>query len=175
VFNWFRKGPPPHQTALAMIGARAGDHVLVVGGTQADLVAELGRVTGLNGEVIIAAPAETHAAFASAAARAGSLLVLEAWDGGPLPAGERPFDVCVWLEPFEVDDASTRRDRATALTGVLRPGGRLVLASDGRTPRGRTPPADDTLLSLLTDAGNVAARHLATDGRTAWYEARRPR
>ena len=29
--KWFREGPSPHQTALAMIGAKSGQRVLVVG------------------------------------------------------------------------------------------------------------------------------------------------
>ena len=30
--NWFRKGPSPHQTALAMVGAKAGDRILLLEG-----------------------------------------------------------------------------------------------------------------------------------------------
>lgn len=157
-----------------MIGARAADRVLAIGGDEPDLIAEVARVTGLNGEVVVAAPAETHPAFEAAAARAGSLLVLEAWDGGPLP-GASPFDVCVWLRPLGTGDPDVRRARIVALTEALRPGGRVVLAGPGRPGSGGAPPADEGLLALLREAGHVAVRHLATEGRTAWYEARLPR
>jgi hypothetical protein len=46
-----RAGPSPYHTAVAMVGARAGDRVLMIGADDADLAAHVALVTGLSGDV----------------------------------------------------------------------------------------------------------------------------
>src|SRR5687767_4696563 len=49
----FRKGASPHQTAIAMIGAKSGSRVLVVGAGDAAVAGEVALVAGLNGHVLV--------------------------------------------------------------------------------------------------------------------------
>lgn len=174
MLSWFRKGPSPHQTALAMIGAKAGDRVLLAGSGDPDLAAELAGITGLNGQTLVVAPERARAAIEQAAARAGTLVELLAQDAGaPLPAG--PFDVAVWTGNFSAVPLADRGIRLAALLATLRPGGRIVVID--RPPSSRfgsgEPGADPAqIVDLLTAAGALAARRLAAVGQTTYYEAR---
>ena len=52
MLKWFRQSGSAYQTAMAMIGPKAGDRLLVAGQAEAGLAAELARVTGLNGQLV---------------------------------------------------------------------------------------------------------------------------
>jgi hypothetical protein len=68
--KWLRPGPPPFQTDLAMIGAKSGQHVLVLGAGEGGLAAALAGVTGLNGRTLAIDPdAGASAAIERAGAR----------------------------------------------------------------------------------------------------------
>jgi SAM-dependent methyltransferase len=179
VFKWFRTATSPHQTGLAMIGARAGDRVIFVGGSHPGLVAELALTTGLNGEVRVAAPAGRQAEIEAAAARAGALVEFATYEAGPLPALDDPFDIAVWAGDLAAVTAEDRQARTRELMALLRPGGRIILV-DG-TPAGRFASGRQATLpreagvALLTGSDAVAARVLATADRLTYYEARKPR
>ena len=73
--SWFRQGPSPHQTALAMIGAKAGHHVVIAGADDPDLAAALALVTGLNGQTLVVDErSDAEALVNAAAAKAGALM-----------------------------------------------------------------------------------------------------
>ena len=52
----FRNAASPYQTSLAMIGAKAGSTVIVVGASEPALAAEVALVTGLNGRTLAVVP-----------------------------------------------------------------------------------------------------------------------
>lgn len=176
----FKRGPSPHHTSLAMIGAKAGDRVLFVGPGHPGLAAELALVTGLNGQTLVASPAVLQPQFESAAAKAGSLIDLVTHDAGFLPLGDPPFDLVVWAAEIGALSEAERASRMQELIESLRPGGRVVVLDGAPTPRRFGGPAPRRLpteaaVALLTGAGGLAARELGSVGGLSYYEARRPR
>ena len=178
--GWFRKGLSRHHTAVAMIGAKAGDQVIVVGASDPELAGEVALVTGLNGTTMICDPeADARGRVETAAVAVGALIEFAAADPTSLPVAEESQDVVVLM------NASTAVAQAD-LTGVLahalrvlRPGGRVIVV-DGTRPSGffrsgggttRTPP--DAVLSRLEQAGTKARRQLADVDGVSYYEARK--
>jgi ubiquinone/menaquinone biosynthesis C-methylase UbiE len=179
MLNWFRKGLSPHQTALAMVGAKTGDQVVIVGAGDVDLSAQIALVTGLNGQTMVIDREETRARLEAAASRAGALVEFSAAPPSALPVRAGSVDVVVVTVGLA---AVTPPERALAVAEamrVLRPGGRTVVvegvATKGSAGAGSPDlPADD-VLALLTKAGGKAVRTLATAGGRTYYEARKPR
>jgi hypothetical protein len=172
MLKWFRRGPSPHQTALAMIGARAGDRVLFAGSPQPALAAEVARVTGLNGRtLVVSATPETDAALQAAAGEAGALVDL----ARTFPAGDVAHDVVVLAMPA----GELARDALLDAYGALRSGGRLILIAGTRraslfaSKTDVPPPGADATVQWLIDAGGRAARRLATAEGVSYYEARK--
>lgn len=178
--SWFKPTLPPHHTELAMIGAKPGDRVAMLGAS-ADLAAALALVTGLNGQTLVVDEnAAARTAVEAAAARAGALVDFEQ---GPLhgPALEDGrFDIVV-LAAALTPRADDERDAIVyAAARLLRPGGRLVVV-DGRKAGGmlrfgKTHPRLDppAALAMLERAGFRATRQLADTEGLAFYEARKP-
>lgn len=175
----FRKGPSPHQTALAMIGARPGTRVLVVGTPPPGIVAALAAVTGLNGQTLLAIAPDARDPYEKAAAEEGVLL--ETLDAPADPVAFPPtpgsHDIVVIQRDLALIEEALRQPLVEAAFGALRPGGRVVII-EGRPATGwfarRTPTlAADLAIALLEAAGGLAARQLgAADG--VWYfEARK--
>jgi hypothetical protein len=73
--RWFRSSPSPFQTDLAMVGAKAGDRLLIAGASRPELAAELAGVTGLNGSTTVADPSADAAARIDRAAREAGVLI----------------------------------------------------------------------------------------------------
>ena len=170
---WLRPGPPPHRTALAMIGARAGQRVLVVGAGDGTLAAAVALVTGLNGQTFVTDQSPGARVRVEAAASAAGALVefVTAADGLPVDRGT--FDVVVvQLEPGGSTDLA---DCAPA----LRDGGRIVVIE--RAPaagllvalRRQTRPASNgvAIRDALTALGLRAARVLAEADGAVFVEA----
>jgi SAM-dependent methyltransferase len=183
MLKWFRPGPSPHLTALAMIGAKAGDRVLVAADPDPALVAELARITGLNGQTAAAVTAGTRAAFDAAAAKAGSLVDLV--EIGPSDRSSVPLlptapDIVVIAVTFGAMTPDARQTLVREALGAVRPGGRIIAADTARRAGwhggggGATVPQPE-VVALLTGAGAVAARTLAESAGVTYYEARRAR
>jgi hypothetical protein len=178
--RWLRQGPSPHQTALAMIGPKPADRVVMIGGADPDLAAAVALVTGLNGQLVVMdARAEAEAAVASAAARAGALVDFAQMDAGGPHLAPGAEDVIVLLTSFDEPEAAPEAVRR-AVEG-LRAGGRLVVI-DGQKPAGlfggltrkASRVGGETILPWLREAGLVAARQLADVDGVGYFEARKP-
>jgi hypothetical protein len=177
MLKWFRPGLPPHQTALAMIGAKAGDHVRVVGHIDPTLAAEVARVTGLNGQTLVMGPPASKTAVDAAAATAGTLV--EFLNDSELDAGA-PADIVVLGTALAGLAGGERLALLRTAFERVRPGGRLI-AMDVMTRGGffggpkATAPSPGEVVSAMTSAGAVAARVLGDADGTTYYEARRAR
>jgi SAM-dependent methyltransferase len=179
--NWFKPGPSPHQTALAMIGAKAGDSVLVAGADAPDLAAAVAGVTGLNGQTLVVDGRADRAAVVEAAAgKAGTLVEFQQTAPEDFAAA-RPFDIAVVGLLLAPMPEAARDSLVTSLVRAVRPGGRVVIV-DGRRSSGllgglsRSAPrlAPAMALALLDTAGLRATRLLAESEGISFYEGRRP-
>ena len=177
----FKKAPSPHQTALAMVGARPGDRVLVAGRPDPAVVAELARTTGLSGQTLLAVAAAARTPYQQAADDAGVLV--EHADAGPEPAAipdtTDPHDVVVLHFDLATLDEPAREALAARAMSLLRPGGRVVVI-EGRGVGGwfstRTAAlAADAVMALLHRAGGLAVRPLGHVEGVSYFEARKSR
>jgi ubiquinone/menaquinone biosynthesis C-methylase UbiE len=180
MLKWFRKGLSPYQTPLAMVGVKSGDEVVVVGAADADLIAQLALVTGLNGQTLVVDRPDERGRVDTAAARAGALV--EFSDGSPaaLPVAADSNDVVVIAVGLGALTADARAGSLAEAMRVLRPGGRTIVIEGIRAPReagaADRPVIDDgEVLALLSAAGGRAVRTLATTGGRTYYEARKAR
>ena len=176
MFGRFLRRTPPHQLPLAMIGAKTADVVLVCGTRRPGLIAEIARITGLNGRTIAAGLSEARAEVDAAAAEAGSLVEFE--NESQLAFRLSGLDLVVWDVELAALDDTSKASTAQQLVHCLRPGGRLVVL-DGPSDRRRTgsatsPMAEPAVLALLASAGTVANRSLASAEGVTYYEGRRP-
>ena len=178
--GWFRKGLSPHHTAIAMIGAKSGDQVLVVGAGDPELAAEVALVTGLNGTTTVCDPdASARARVETAAREAGALVEFANATPASLPAGDASQDVVVLMN---VADTVTQVDPALVLEHalrVLRPGGRVIVVDGARSSGlfrssgGAARLPAQTILTRLEQAGTRARRQLAEVEGVSYYEARK--
>lgn len=177
----FKKAPSPHQTALAMVGSRPGDRVLVAGRPDPSVVAELARTTGLSGQTLLAVAASVRVPYEQAAGNAGVLV--EHADAGPEPAAlpdtGGPHDVVVLHFDLATLDEQTRDALAARAMSLLRPGGRVVVIEGRRQAgwfSGRTATlAADAVMALLNRAGGLAVRPLGSVDGISYFEARKSR
>jgi len=178
--RWFRKGLSRHHTAIAMIGAKSGDQVLVVGASDAELAAEVALVTGLNGTTTVCDPdAGARTRVETAAREAGALVEFATATPTSLPATDESQDVVVLMNAA---DAVAHVDPALVLEHVLRilrPGGRIIVVDGSRasgffrsTGGAERLPAQ-TILTRLEQAGTRARRQLAEVDGVSYYEARK--
>lgn len=180
---WLKKGLPPHQTALAMVGVKAGQTALVMGAAEPGVAAEVAKVTGLSGRTVVAAEGhESRRRIDSAAAEVGTLVEFEDAALASLPFETGLFDVVAiaidWLRAHEAD----RIRCTTEAFRVLRPGGRVIVLIRAERPgllgrmRTATVPAGiaDEACAYLTTAGCRAVRLLAESAGVAYVEGVKP-
>jgi ubiquinone/menaquinone biosynthesis C-methylase UbiE len=173
----FRSGPPPHQTALAMVGAKPGSTVLLAGGGDPALAAEIALVTGLNGRTLVVDPSiDEPARIEAAAARAGALVEIETAPLTKLPAIDAAFDIAVINELG--DPGVTREQIVREATRVVRTGGRVVVIEGKKTVGlrklwgggDRNTVAGDEIIALLGAAGLRATRLLGAADGISYFE-----
>ena len=181
--KWLPDRTPPHHTALAMIGARPGERVLVMGPRAEGLAAELALCTGLNGRTLVVdAASDARARVEAAAAAAGALVEFEVASPVTLPLENGSFDAVVLHWQISYTATGTIDDVTYEARRVLRPGGRLISIEAG-TPQGlwrryrarrvETPP--EQMTDVLTRAGFGAVRRLADTAGAVYVEALNPR
>ncbi|HKW02220.1 MAG TPA: class I SAM-dependent methyltransferase [Vicinamibacterales bacterium] len=173
-----RAGPSPYQTAVAMVGARPGDRILMIGADDADLAAHVGLVTGLSGDVQLADHAPGAAARVEAAVRrVGALVEFKEAPPHKLPFDRGTFDAVVFNRRLSAIAASERTAAVIDAIRVARPGGRIVVIEAGPAeglfarfskPREVMPSAD--IQQLLSAAGCKATRVLAEAGGAVYVE-----
>lgn len=173
----FRRGPPPHQTALAMIGAKAGSAVVVIGASDPARTAEVALVTGLNGRTLVVVPsADAQPLVEAAAANAGALIDVETADLASLPAPDGAFDIAV----IELANDPTNLDRVIREAArVVRPGGRVVVIKGRKVsglrkllsaaPSGTNTTMDD-IVRLLSETGLRGTRLLGGADGIQYFE-----
>ena len=174
----FKTHTLPH-AALAMVGAKAGDHILIVGTRYPEVAAEIARVTGLNGHTVVVGAERDRQAIEAAAAGTGTLIEFQPAEMTLALIGQT-FDVVVSARALAgLTDADRTRQISGAFASV-RPGGRLIVI-DGGGKAGKLwsspelalePPL---VLRLLSEAGGLATRALGTIDHLRYYEARKNR
>jgi SAM-dependent methyltransferase len=176
----FKKGLSPHQTSLAMIGAKTGSSVLVMGASDTTLAGEVALVTGISGRTLVVDPdPAAEARVEEAGGKAGALMEFLRAPLAMLPLDNDSFDVSV-LPGLAACAAAERGSLVAEAFRVTRPGGRIVIVSRERRPGvfGAIAPKMPTLepeaaTSLLSGAGAKAVRHLASQNGVAYYEGRK--
>jgi hypothetical protein len=170
----FRAGPSPHQTALAMIGAKPGSTVIIVGASEPELAAEVALVTGLNGRTIVAIPSpDSKPLIELAAANAGALVEIETAPPTTLPVGDGTVDIAVITGLGE----ETRDSIAREAVRALRPGGRVIVI-EGKKPAGfrklwaagATAAGGDEIVAMLAAAGLRGTRRLGDSEGVSYFE-----
>ena len=174
----FRKAPPQDPLIVAMSGARLGQRMLVVPGSDLQVLVDVAAKVGLTGRAVaLVAGAGARQRVQDRTTAQGVLVETESLTL-PFPLPEAEFDVAI------VDDRAPRLD-AHSTTGLLpelvrvvRPGGRLlVLVPAPSSPLaglfGAEPAAPDVskLLGSLGRSGFTAARLLGVRQGTAFVEA----
>jgi ubiquinone/menaquinone biosynthesis C-methylase UbiE len=176
-----RSSSQPFEPAIAMLGVKGGDRIVILGAGEPDLAAQIGKATGLNGQTtVVARTAGAGDRIAKAAARAGALV--EFVDA---PVTQLPLDTGAWdVAILPTGLAAPGKDAPSILAEairVVRPGGRITICEPvpraGLFRLAQTAPLTDvsSVLARLTAAGLRAARHLGTLEGTAYIEAAKPR
>jgi ubiquinone/menaquinone biosynthesis C-methylase UbiE len=175
----FKKGLSPHQTALAMIGAKPGSTVLVIGASDLELTGEVAAVTGLNGRTLVVDPDPGAAAKAEeAGGKAGGLIEFQRAPLAMLPLDAETFDVAV-LPGLAASAAGDRPPVVAEAFRVTRPGGRIVIVAREKRAGvfgafSSTPTIDPAdAISLRSGAGARAVRHLGSQNGIGYYEGRK--
>ncbi|GEM_PF-2643391 len=171
----------PEQSAVAMLGIKGGDTVLVAGAGHPDLAGAIGAVTGLNGQTTVVDNAEGAAGrVTKAAADAGALLEFVQAPLAMLPMDGHTFDVVILPIGLAALGAQAPLVLGEAIR-VVRPGGRIAvcepLPRPGLFRLAQTKPLTDPkdVVARLTAAGLRAARYLGSLDDIAYFEAARAR
>ena len=174
-FRWFREALPSQQMALAMIGAKPGDRVVVIGAGDGRLAAAVALVTGLNGTTRVVDPRPGIGAVVdAAAAREGALLEFDAAPATRLADADGTADVVVLNQWFAALDGHARDGVCDEARRVLRSGGRLIVIDGVRRRwwgrRGRSA-GSSAVIDTMRRAGFRTVRELADAEGVAFVEA----
>src|SRR5262245_38036510 len=122
-----------------MIGAKAGQHVALLGAGDGGLAATVALVTGLNGQTRVVDPTpEAAKRVADAAANAGAYVEFEQAPLAMLPLDTESFDIAVVHRALPAGDASPVLSEAAPILSeaarVVREGGRVLVIGDAPRP-----------------------------------------
>jgi SAM-dependent methyltransferase len=119
--------------AVSMASIRLGDRLLVLGCSDAVLIARLAVKTGLTGRACAIDEREALVTRAAGiAAREGALIETFTAPWGTLPLERESFDVAVIHDVLAGMDANRRTGCVLDVQRVLRPGGRCLVIDPGR-------------------------------------------
>jgi SAM-dependent methyltransferase len=134
----FKSAGEKHALAIAMTGVKLGNRLLLVGCTDASLVAAVGSKVGLSGRACaLVSTDEDEARARSGAERGGILLEIEKSPLNNFPYPDHSFDVIVVDNQDGLIGNARPDQRVAALQEARRtlaPRGRIVLIE--RAPRG---------------------------------------
>lgn len=171
----------PDQSAVAMLGIKPGDRVLLLGASRPGLAGAISHITGLNGQTTVVDQAPgAESRIAKGAADAGALVDFVDAPATMLPIDNQTFDMAVLPAGLAALHTQAPSVLAEAIR-VVRPGGRITicepLARPGLFKLAQTVPLTDPkdVVARLTAAGLRAARHLGSLDGTAYFEAARAR
>lgn len=165
-----------------MVGARAGDRVVILGvpGTEAAaLAAEIALTTGLNGRtVVVDVGTAARERAERAAAKAGALIEFEWAPVTMLPLNTGEFDIAVINRQLVHQEGRNRIACCEEALRVVKARGRVVVIEALRRPGlfgllpSRQPglPAEESRAALVA-AGAGAARELAEVDGVIYLEA----
>jgi ubiquinone/menaquinone biosynthesis C-methylase UbiE len=181
--KWLSPRISPNHTALAMIGAKAGERVLVMGRHAEHLAAELALSTGLNGRTLVVdAATDARTRVEAAAEAAGALVEFDVAPASTLPLESGSFDAVVLHRQLSDASGGAILDVTREARRVLRPGGRLIAIEPGmprgplsRWLAGRPDLQPEQVMDVLTRAGFGAVRRLADTEGVMYVEALNPR
>jgi ubiquinone/menaquinone biosynthesis C-methylase UbiE len=152
-----------------MIGAKAGQRVLMVGAADSQLAAAVAAVTGLNGRTLVVDPSpDAQRAVEAAAMDFGTLVEFEPRAFSNISGDADLFDIVVLSHALSVPGEKPVNVINEAVR-VVRAGGRVVAIEGASTAgllsalRRRARPAlsGDAIRDLLAAAGLRATRVLA--------------
>ena len=172
-----RKFGSTHETAIAMIGAKPGQSIVVLG-ADGPLAAAIGLVTGLNGRTLVVDSADGAAMRVQAAADdAGALVEFVSATPDATTCDDAAFDIAVVRVGLAARAADVRARIAAEAMRITREGGRIVVVEGAKRAAlfgGRADRLDsDQIQTLLTVAGWRAVRQLADVDGVVYVEARR--
>jgi hypothetical protein len=163
-----------------MIDPRPGDSLLFLGADDLAVAGQCGAIAGLNGRtVIVDSEAGAASRIEAAGGKWGALLEHATATSPALPFDTDTFHVTVApdIARWPAEFAAARVKEALRVT---RPAGRIVLIA--KAPAGllgsrSAKPALtlETVLAVLSGAGAVANRRIASVKGTDYYEGRKPR
>jgi len=166
-------------TGLAMVGARAGDRVLILGAGNVTLAAEIAGATGLNGRTLVVdVGTEARTRVERAAVKAGVLLEFEWAPVTMLPLNSGDFDIAVINHQLVQQEGRNRVACCEEALRVVKSRGRVIVIEGLRRPGlfgllpSRQPglPAEESRAALIA-AGATAARQLAEVDGVIYLEA----
>jgi ubiquinone/menaquinone biosynthesis C-methylase UbiE len=118
---------------VSMTGVRMGDRLLVIGGIQPQLIAQLAAKPGLTGRMCaVDESADLAAKAAETAQKEGALVEVETAPFHQLPFESGTFDVVVVNRVLGRLDEARRDACLREAARVLRDGGRCVVIGPGR-------------------------------------------
>ena len=166
-------------TGCAMVGARAGERVLILGATDALVAGEIGAITGLNGRtVVVDVGADARERIEAAARKNGALVEFEWTPVTMLPFNAGDFDIVVINRELVRHDGRNRIACCEEALRVVKERGRVVVIEALKRPGlfgllpSRQPglPAEEAKAALVT-AGAKATRQLAEVDGVIYLEA----
>ncbi len=181
MFKWF-KSTTLDPLSVSMAGVKLGDRVLVVGASDAPMIAALAAKAGLTGRTVAADESEAVAREAERVALGeGALIETATAPLASLPFDDNAFDLVVLRDVISGRDADARDAVLTEAQRVLRPGGRCMLIDSTGTRGGiaalfggkdRAGALSGTdAVAAFTACGFVAARTLAEREGLLFVEA----
>ena len=180
----FGRRDNPHALAVGMTGVKMGDRLLQIDAPSGQRLGALASKVGLSGRAVAIVPDEAAAARArKGAADAGALVEVEVASPQALSVEEGAFDLAVIDDTGGFLGSLSSGDRDAVIRAVqraLRPGGRLMVISEGpRSGLGAmfakpaAPPFDAT--PLLQADGFRSVRKLAEREGLSFVEGLKPR
>jgi ubiquinone/menaquinone biosynthesis C-methylase UbiE len=181
MFKWFRQ-PSLDPLSVSMAGATLGDRVLVVGCSDARLIAALAAKAGLSGRACaVDESPERVTEAARVALREGALVETSSSPPTALPFDAASFDLVVLRDTLERLERESQMIVAQEALRVLRPGGRCM-SIDTLAPAGMaslfssretsgSPGDAGPTIDILKTQGFVAVRLLAERDGLRFVEA----